>query len=48
MKFEFIHFRRVITNILLWNLKNVKDKNLITELFIFETERILLPRIHNL
>lgn len=47
--FEFIHFRKMITSILLWKVRDASSERdeIVTDLFVYEVERILLSRATN-
>jgi len=47
LSFHFIHFKKIIVNILLWNINEINGKKEdIKELFVFETQRMLLSRMY--
>jgi hypothetical protein len=46
LAFQFTHFRRIVSNVLGWNITSHNtDSSILNKLFCFETERILLSRL---
>lgn len=48
LRYDFLNYRKIISNVLLWDLSknNTLSEQLIKSIFIYEAERMLLARLH--